>query len=403
MAESAREPRARLGTRAVHVGRSGPALGPGGETAHAPPLFQTANYVYPDKQSADLAAAGGAYLYARHGNPTTDGLATAVADLEEAEAALTFASGMAAIAATVFAYAADGEVLASEELYGGSVQLLADIGPRHGIQTRFVQTSDLAALEREIKPTTRALLVETISNPLLRIADIDGLGALAQKHNLALVVDSTFASPALCRPLVHGATLVIHSVSKYIGGHGDLIGGVVAGSRVAIDRIRPYLTILGGMMDPFAAWLALRGIRTMALRVERACATASRLADFLGRHPAVKHVCFPGRADHPDQELARRMLDAPGAMISFELADSDAADRVYNRLRLFVRAASLGEVASLVSHPASFSHKGLGEAERRRLGIRDGLLRLSIGIEDADDLEADLKQALAAPATAESR
>jgi cystathionine beta-lyase/cystathionine gamma-synthase len=371
-------------------------LGPAGEIAHAPPLFQSSNFEYPDSAAADRAAAGGGYLYSRHGNPTTDGLAVAVADLEGAEAALTFSSGMAALAAAIFANAAGGEVLASEGLYGGSIELLVKLGPRHGIQARFVPTWDLNAVESAIGDGTRALLVESISNPLLRVADVEGLSALARKHDLVLIVDATFSSPALSRPLARGATLVVHSVSKYIGGHGDLIGGIAAGSAATIASLRPYLVLLGGNMDPFGAWLALRGLRTMPLRVERASATAARLAAFLGRHPEVLRVHYPGNPDHPDHELAARVLDAPGAMISFEVRDGLVARRIYDRFQYFVRAASLGEVSSLVTHPASFSHRGVPADERARLGITDGLLRLSIGIEDADDLEADLGRALAA-------
>lgn len=362
--------------------------------AHAPPLFQTANFVYPDADTADRAAAGGAYLYSRQGNPTTDALAAAVADLDEAEAGLTFSSGMAAMAAAVFATAAGGEVLASEGLYGGSIELLVQMGPRHGVRARFVPTWDLTVVEKAIGPETRLLLVETISNPLLRVADIDGLAAIARRHNLVLLVDATFSSPALSQPIASGANLVVHSVSKFIGGHGDLIGGVAVGSRAAIDALRPYLVLFGGSMDPFCAWLALRGLRTLALRMERASATAERLAHFLGTAPGVKRVHYPGRADHPDHDVATRTLAASGAVISFEVADGATARRIYDRLRFFVRAASLGEVSSLITHPASFSHKGLPAAERQRLGIGDGLLRLSVGIEDAADLEGDLARAL---------
>lgn len=386
--------RARLGTRAVQLSRSGPGLGPVGEVAHAPPLFQTANFVYPDAQAADRAATGGGYLYSRHGNPTTDGLATAVADLDEADAGLTFSSGMAAVAAAVFATATGGEVLASEGLYGGSIELLSTLGPRHGIRTRFVPTWDLAAVEQAIGPDTRVLLVETISNPLLRVADVGALAALCRKRNLTLLVDATFSSPALSRPVTQGANLVVHSVSKFIGGHGDLVGGVAVGDRASVAALRPYLLLLGGMMDPFCAWLALRGLRTLALRMERGATTAARLASFLKTCPGVKRVHYPGLADHPDHEVAARVLDRPGALICFEVADGVIARRVYDRLGVFVRAASLGEVSSLVTHPASFSHKGVPAAERARLGIGDGLLRLSIGIEDEQDLEADLSQAL---------
>jgi len=394
VAEPPRHPRARLGTRAVQVARTGPVLGPAGERAPAPPLFQTSNYVYPDADAADRAAVGGAFLYSRQANPTTDALATAVADLEDAEAGLAFSSGMAAIAAGVFAHATGGEVLASEALYGGSIQLLADIGPRHGVRTRFVPTWDAESVARAIGPDTRVLLVETISNPLLRVADLDALSALARERGLVFLVDATFSSPALCRPITHGATLVVHSVSKYIGGHGDLIGGVAVGNRATVDKLRPYLTLLGGNMDPFGAWLALRGLRTLAIRMERSSGTAARLAAFLAHHPAVARVHYPGLPDHPDRAIAARILSAPGAIVSFEVADGAIARRVYDRLALFARAASLGEVSSLVTHPASFSHQGVPAAERARLGIGESLLRLSVGIEDADDLEADLAHAL---------
>lgn len=389
-----RESRARLATRAVHVARTGPALGSAGETAHTAPLFQSANFVYPDGAAADQAAAGAAYIYSRHGNPTTDGLAAAIADLEGAEDALTFSSGMAAVTTALFAYGTGGEVLASEGLYGGSIEFLATVGPRHGIRARFVPTWDLGAVERAIGPDTRALLVETISNPLLRVADVDGLAALARRHNLALLIDGTFASPVLSRPLSRGATVVVHSISKYIGGHGDLVGGVASGSRAAIAGLRSYMTMLGGNMDPFCAWLALRGVRTLPLRMERAAASAARLAAFLTKQPGVLRVHYPGNADHPDHALAAKVLDAPGAMISFEVADGAVARRIYDRFQYFVRAASLGEVSSLITHPASFSHKGVPAAERARLGITEGLLRLSVGIEDVADLEADLAQAL---------
>lgn len=369
-------------------------LGPSGEQAHAPPIFQTANFVYPDASAADEAARGQAFLYSRHGNPTTDALASAVADLEGAEAGLVFASGMAAVAAAVFAFGADGEVLASEDLYGGSTELLVSLAPRHNLRTRLASLTDAASLKAALRSDTRAVLVETISNPLLRVADLDGLAATAQGHGAALIVDGTFASPVLNRPLEHGATLVLHSVSKYIGGHGDLLGGVVVGSRAAVERLRPYLTLLGGSMDPFCAWLALRGLRTLALRMERSSETAARLAAFLARHPAVRKVHYPGLPDHPDRAVVPRMLAAPGGMVSFEVADGAAARSVYDRFQVIARAASLGEVCSLVTHPASFSHKGVSPEERARLGIGDGLLRLSIGIEDADDLEADLASAL---------
>jgi methionine-gamma-lyase len=317
-----------------------------------------------------------------------------VADLEGAEAGLSFASGMAAIASVLMSAAEGGEIVASDGIYGGSTELLRDLGPRHGLAVRFVAGWDTEAVRAALTPRTRALLVETMTNPLLRVADLPALGALARERGLRLVVDSTFASPALCRPLEHGASVVIHSVSKYIGGHGDLIGGVAVGSAALIAPVRRYRTLFGGTMDPFAGWLAVRGLRTLPVRIARQCATAARLADALAGMPGVGRVHHPGRPDHPDHERARRILDAPGAMVSFELESGAAARRVYDRVRVVARAASLGEVSSLLTHPASFSHKGLSPEERARLGIADGLLRLSVGLEDAEDLEDDLRQAI---------
>jgi cystathionine beta-lyase/cystathionine gamma-synthase len=350
--------------------------------------------VYPDAAAADKAAAGQAYLYARHGNPTTEALERAVADLEGAEAGLSFASGMAAIASVLLASATDGEVVASEGMYGGTTELLRDVGPRQGLTPRLVPAWDTEAVRAALSPRTRAILVETITNPLLRVADLPALGALARAHGVPLIVDSTFASPVLCRPLEHGATVVVHSVSKYIGGHGDLIGGVAVGAAAALAPVRRHRTLVGGTMDPFCAWLTLRGLRTLPVRIERACASAARLAEALAQLPAVRRVHYPGRRDHPDHERAGRLLAAPGAMVSFEVADGDAARRVYDRVQVVARAASLGEVSSLLTHPASFSHKGLPAEERARLGLADGLLRLSVGLEDPADLEHDLRQAM---------
>ncbi len=376
--------------------------------SHALPIFQTSNFSYPDAAAADSAASGGAYLYSRHGNPTNEAFEQAIANLEGAEAGLSFASGQAAVATAIFALAradsdgpgggaAIGEVLASDGIYGGSTELVRDLLPAHGSAARFVAGWDTDAVAAAVGSATRALLVETISNPLLRLADLPALGAMARNRGFALIVDSTFATPCLCRPLEHGATAVVHSVSKYIGGHGDLLGGIVVGSAATIARVRRYRTLFGGIMDPFCAWLAARGTRTLALRVERQCATAARLADVMATLPGVQRVHYPTRADHPDQMRARALLaaGAGGAIVSFDLGGGAAARRFYDRVRLIVRAASLGEVTSLLTHPASFSHKGLSPDERARHGISDGLLRLSVGIEAPEDLEDDIRQALA--------
>jgi methionine-gamma-lyase len=388
-----------LATRAVHVAREGAPLGPNGERAGTAPLHQTANFVYEDAGGAAKAAAGAAFIYSRHGNPTTDGFARAVAELEGAEAGLAFASGMAAVSTAVLALASGngaGEVLASEGIYGGSTELLTELGPRFGVGARFAPAWDVRAVEAAMTPATKVLLVETLSNPLLRVPDLRALAALAHARGAKLVVDSTFTSPVLVRPLEHGVDVVVHSASKYLSGHGDVIGGVAVGTRGALEPVKRVRTLLGGTMDPFAAWLALRGLRTLPLRIERQCATAARLAAVLAKLPAVKAVHYPGLPSHPDHARAVATLAAPGAMISLQLADGAAARRFYDRVRVFTRAASLGEVVSLVTHPATFSHGGLPPEERARLGIDEGLLRLSVGVEDAGDLENDLRQALEA-------
>jgi cystathionine beta-lyase/cystathionine gamma-synthase len=386
-----------LATRAVHVAREGAPLGPHGERPATASLHQTSNYVYADATGAAQAAAGASYIYSRHGNPTVDAFARAVAELEGAEAGLGFASGMAAVATAVLAHAGgDGvEVLAAEGIYGGTTELLAGMGPRLGVRARFAPAWDLSAVEAALRPETRVLLVETLSNPLLRVPDLRALGALARGRGVTFIVDSTFTTPCLVQPLALGADVVIHSVSKYLSGHGDVIGGVAVGRAPALEPLRKTRTLLGGSMDPFAAWLALRGLRTLPLRLARQCESAVLLAAVLETLPGVLRVHHPSLPRHPDHAVARGQLSAPGAMIAIQLADGAAARRFYDRVRVFSRAASLGEIVSLVTHPATFSHGTLPPEERARLGIDEGLVRLSIGIEDVADLEADLRQALA--------
>jgi methionine-gamma-lyase len=387
-----------LATRAVHVAREGAAIGPSGERSGTPPLFQTTNFLYESSEGAARAAAGQAYIYTRHGNPTTDAFARAVAELEDAEAGLAFASGMAALSATLMALGAGGEILAAEGIYGGTTELLTDAGARLGLRTRFVAPWDLRAVEAALHPETKVLLVETLSNPLLRVPDLRALAGLARARGVAFVVDSTFTTPCLVRPLALGADVVVHSVSKYISGHGDVVGGVAVGAAETLGPVRKMRTQLGGNMDPFAAWLALRGLRTLPLRLARQCENAAHLAAALETLPAVRRVHHPSLASHPDHALARRQLAAAGGLITIQLADGAAARRFYDRVRVFTRAASAGELVSLVTHPASFSHGMLAPEERARLGIDEGLLRLSVGIEDVGDLEADLRQALGAGA-----
>jgi cystathionine beta-lyase/cystathionine gamma-synthase len=383
-------------TRCAHAGHDAAGL-PANVTTHAPPIYQTSGFEYPSHVEADLAANGELPLYTRHGNPTDERLARAVADLEGAEAGCVFSSGMAAIATALEAFVgAGGHVVSVDGIYGGSYEVITGLLPRFGITNTMVTEAVPEAIAAAIRPETKVVHVESISNPLLRVADLDGIAAVCKAKGVPLTVDATFATPILQRPLERGATLSVHSATKYIGGHGDLILGVVSGSHEAIAKVKKLRNLRGSTPDPFAAWLALRGLRTMALRVERQTATALQVARALVELPGIERVYHPSLPSHPDHALAKRMLDGGGAIVSFEVKGGlEGARRVYDRLELVARAASLGDVTSLMTHPATFSHKGLGAAERQRVGILDGLLRLSVGIEDAGDLVDDLRQALA--------
>jgi methionine-gamma-lyase len=379
----------------VHAGRSlwTPAAG---ESSHVPPLYQTSNFDYPSARAADAAASGRAYLYTRDGNPTCDAMAAAIADLDGAEAGLAFASGMAALTTAVLGLCAPGDhIVASAGLYGGTTRALRELEARCGIALSLVPAWQSDAVATALRPNTRLVVVETMTNPLLRVADLPALAALARARGVNLLVDSTFTTPVLCRPIEHGASLVMHSVTKYLAGHSDVVAGVVVGERALVDRLLSVRGFAGGVLDPFAAWLALRGLRTLALRMERQSENAARIAAALAELRGIAKVHYPGLASHPDHALAARLFAAPGAMVSFDVGDGEAARRVYDRVQVIARAASLGEVESLLTHPASFSHRALSPEERAQLGITDGLLRLSVGIEDWEDVVADVAQALA--------
>ncbi|MFI5288103.1 MAG: trans-sulfuration enzyme family protein [Polyangia bacterium] len=382
----------RVSSRTAHAGLHAPVpeIRP-----HAPPLYQTTGFEYEGAAQAEAAAEGRGYLYARDGSPTEDALAQAVADLEGAEASVPFASGMAAIAAALEAYLEpEGHLVSVAGLYGGTHELIAGVLPKFGVRHSFVDAPTAQAIARAIEPKTRAVYVESISNPLLRVAELDAIGALCRERGVPLLVDATFATPLVQRPLAFGATLSIHSGTKYLGGHGDVMCGVVSGAATEIEKVQRLRKLHGACLDPFGAWLVLRGMRTLSLRVDRQIASAGLVARAL-EELGVERVFYPGLASHPDHALAARVLDGPGAMVSFEVAGGlDGARRVYDRVRLIARAASLGDVASLLTHPARFSHLHVGEDERRRAGITDGLLRLSVGIEDPRDLIEDLRDAI---------
>lgn len=364
------------------------------------PIHQSSTFLFDDlDRFADVGRTktSGGYLYSRWANPTVVGVQERIAALEGAERSLGFATGMAAITTTILAHAAGGEVVIAAQLYGGTYSFAKHLAGKLGIQMRFVDAADHAALRAAASSSTTMLYVETVSNPSMRLADLDVWSAVARDNGARLVVDATFTPPVLLRPLEHGVDLVVHSTTKALAGHSDHLGGVVSGSSALIEPIHRLLIDLGGTMSPFEAFLLARGIETVALRVERQSETALRIASWLEQHPAVDVVRYPGLASHPDHELARKLLgDRFGGMLSIELAGGrDAGRRVMERVRLFGRAASLGGTQSLLVHPPTITHTQLDDAALERAGMTQGTLRISIGIEDADDLIADLEQALA--------
>jgi methionine-gamma-lyase len=382
-------------TRAVHAGEHpDPTTG-----AVVPPVHLSTTFAFPSAEAGAALFAGErpGYIYTRLGNPTVAVLEAKVADLEGGEAALATASGMAAIATVLLTLLGDGgHVVCTDALYSATYDLLARRLPAFGIRTTFVDATDPAALARAITPETRLLYVETPGNPTLTLTDIAAVATVARQHGLPLVVDNTFATPYLQQPLALGADIVVHSATKYLGGHGDAVAGVVVGRRAFIAACREAtLADFGGALSPLTAYLVLRGLPTLALRMERHCANAQRVAAYLSQHPKVAWVRYPGLPSHPQHALARRQMRGFGGMVCFELAGGLAAGRaLLNAVRLCTLAVSLGDVRTLITHPASTTHHQVPAERRRAMGITDGLVRLSVGIEDPDDIVADLEQAL---------
>jgi methionine-gamma-lyase len=382
-------------TRCVHAGEDRH-----GETGPlTTPIAQTSVFVIPGLDELRRYAEGDRdfYLYSRYGNPTVTAVEDKIAALEGAETAVLTASGMSAemIAALVACQAGD-EILSMLDIYGGTLKLFEDVLARCGITARFVPYHDLARAERYFTPKTRMLFLETPTNPTLRCADIAALAAIAHRHKTCVVVDNTFATPILQKPLALGADMVMHSATKYLGGHSDVTAGVLAGSKKWMERARELMILTGGCLDPGCAYLLLRGLKTLEIRVERACRNAALIADALQRHPKVSHVYYPGLPGHADHELASRQMKDHGMMVSFELRGGEAAvDRFIKRLKLWYLATSLGGVESILSYPVLSSHIGLTAKRLKLLGVTPSTVRLSVGVEDASDLVADLEAALA--------
>ncbi len=375
-------------------GDHGPRSGP-----IAPPIVQAATFAFASAAEMRRYLDGdpALYLYTRYANPTLDELERALAALEGAEAGLAFASGMAAMSTAVLSLVSAGdEVLASASLYGGTLKLLTGVLPRFGVSARLLSLEDVARVDQLASEKSRLLVIESPTNPTLEVVDIEAVCRAAHARGLAVVVDNTFASPIVQRPITLGADLVMHSLTKSLAGHSDLIGGALVGSRARMDAARALLKVLGGCLDPHAAFLTLRGLRTLHLRVERQCRTALGLARHFEGHPALRRVLYPGLESHPGHAVAKRQMAAFGGVLTLELAGGlAAAERFYDRLQIVARAASLGGVESLASLPVHTSHHGLGKEALCAAGIDPGMVRLSIGVEDEADLAADIEQALA--------
>ncbi|MFI9119339.1 trans-sulfuration enzyme family protein [Streptomyces bikiniensis] len=352
--------------------------------------------------SADALAEGftspDAFLYARLGNPTVRTLEDAVARLEGGASGLSFASGMGAVNAVLLALLGSGaHVVAQTCLYGGTYAVLTDLAARWGVHVTYVSGTDPEEVRAALRPETRLLYLETIANPTTRVSDLPALAAVAAGAGVPVAVDNTFASPLLCRPLDHGADVVIHSATKYLAGHADVLGGIaVFKDRELYGRVRRHAVEQGASTDPFAAWLTLRGLQTLSLRMERQCANAAELAARLAAHPAVAAVRHPSLASHPDREVAARLLPAGGGgVVSVDLAGGRDAGRTFvEAVRLASLSVSLGDVKTLVMHPASTSHHQLDAAALAAAGIGAGTVRISVGIEHVEDLWTDLEQAL---------
>jgi cystathionine beta-lyase/cystathionine gamma-synthase len=369
----------------------------------ATPIYQTSTFEVTDNDE-QLRATGGDHYYTRYGNPTNTVAEKTIAQLEGMDAALTFASGMGAITTTLMALLKSGDhIVAQRDIYGGVTKFLSRWLPKMGIETTFVDTTEYEQHARAIRPNTKLLYLESPTNPTLRVVDFNKVAALARQHKLLSMIDATFGTPINQRPGEYGIDLVMHSGTKYLGGHSDLICGVVAGRRELIERIWDTRTTLGNCMDPHASWVLVRGLKTLAVRVARQNENAQRVAEFLADHAKVRKVHYPFLKSHPQYAVARAQMSGGGGMVSFEVEGTEEdARRVSEAMRLFTLAPSLGGVESLVSIPVLTSHLTVPPEERKKIGITEQMVRLSVGIENADDLIADLEHALEAVAARQS-
>jgi O-succinylhomoserine sulfhydrylase len=390
----------RPATRLVHGGVN---RSQHGETAEA--LYLTSGYVYDSAEQAEGTFAGTVehYQYSRFANPTLSMLEDRLCLIEGAEACRTTATGMAAVNAALLAHLRAGDrVVASRALFGSCHWIVSTLLPKFGIRSEFVDGSDLDQWRAALATPAQLVLLETPSNPMLEIVDLPAVAALAHQAGAIVVVDNVFATPLLQQPLRMGADVVVYSCTKHIDGQGRVMGGAILANRKWVnDTLQPFIRNTGPALSPFNAWVLLKGIETLALRVDAGCRAAARVADFLAELPGVSRVWYPTRADHPQRSLAMRQMTAGGTVVTFEVAGGkDAAFRVMNAFRLIAVSNNLGDSKSLATHPATTTHMRIGAEERAKLGITDGVIRVSIGLEDPEDLKDDLAQALAAIAPA---
>lgn len=372
-------------TKAIHVGQEPDEL----TGAVTVPLYQTSTY------AQEGIGQHKGWEYARTQNPTRSRWETCLAALEEGVAAYAFGSGSAAVDAVMRLLSAGDHVIMAEDMYGGTYRLATKVLTRSGLSFSFVDMRDVANIEAAITPQTKMIYTETPTNPMMTITDLRAVSAIAQRIGALMVVDNTFASPYFQRPLTLGADIVVHSATKYLGGHSDLVHGIVATRHQDLaERIQFLQNAVGAVPGPLECWLCLRSVKTLHVRMDRHAANAQRIAEWLASHPSVQKVFYPGLPSHPQHTLAASQMSGFGGMISIELGSLDKARSVTSALRVFTLAESLGGVESLVCHPVSMTHGSIPKEQRDRLGVTDGLVRLSVGIEDVDDLIADLAQAL---------
>jgi len=374
-------------TRAIHVGQEPePSTG-----AVAVPIYATSTYV-----QEEIGKHKG-YEYARVSNPTRDRLETNLAALEGGAAAKAFSSGMAAINAALTMLKSGDHVVAGHNLYGGTPRLFNQVLTNFGLTFTYVDTSDVAKVEHALKANTRLVFLETPTNPLMELCDVRAISEVCHRRGIEVVVDNTFMSPYFQRPIDLGADMVIHSTTKFLNGHSDGLGGVVVCTKPEQNEKLAFLQkAVGAILSPFECWLILRGVKTLAVRMEQHDCNGRGVAEFLSKHAKVQRVFYPGLPTHPQHELAKRQMSGFGSMIAFETGSLDNANRMLRRVRVCSLGESLGGVETLISHPATMTHAALGEDGRRKIGITDGLVRISVGIEDVDDILGDLDQALAA-------